>query len=101
MTCWACWACSGACSAFVFLAVILLAISQLLGEENEKYSVTPYDYNGTCEVQKDGSCRAGPDQTNLGKCGSGNDSDFNTPQCPETCAPSIVVERQLSYAVLP
>jgi hypothetical protein len=29
--------CDKACGAFVFLAIVLLVVSQLLGEENEKY----------------------------------------------------------------
>jgi hypothetical protein len=29
--------CDKACGAFVFLAIVLMAVSQLLGEENEKY----------------------------------------------------------------
>jgi len=32
--------CDKACGAFVFLAIILLAVSQLLGEENEKYDTS-------------------------------------------------------------
>ena len=32
--------CDKACGAFVFLAIILLAVSQLLGEEKEKYDST-------------------------------------------------------------
>ena len=32
--------CDKACGAFVFLAIILLAVSQLLGREKEKYDST-------------------------------------------------------------
>jgi len=32
--------CDKACGAFVFLAIVLLTVSQLLGEEKEKYHAT-------------------------------------------------------------
>jgi len=43
--------CDKACGAFVFLAIALLAVSQLLGEENEKYCPNNPDgtEGGTCQ----------------------------------------------------
>jgi hypothetical protein len=46
--------CDKACGAFVFLAIILLAVSQLLGEEKEKYHATK-NVNMACSQKQEAS----------------------------------------------
>jgi len=66
--------CDKVCGAFVFLAIILLAVSQLLGEGTEKYDdgkvmCTPND--GNCEIGSDSTiplCMAYGECNNASNC---------------------------------
>ena len=57
--------CDKVCGAFVFLAIILLAVSQLLGEGTEKYD----DGKVMCTLN-DGNCEIGSGST-IPICGVG------------------------------
>jgi hypothetical protein len=52
--------CDKACGAFVFLAIVLMAVSQLLGEENEKYGTNPETIYCTSFSEGDGGCDGVP-----------------------------------------
>lgn len=71
-------ACGKACGAFVFLAIILLAVSQLLGEGTEKFE---------CEVgaQHNSTGCTGPG----GECGQAGEPSCHdySPGNTKTCAP--------------
>ena len=58
--------CDKACGAFVFLAIVLLAVSQLLGDENEKY-------DQPC------SCYSASNQKPTGQDNCDNNQDCNNP----------------------
>ena len=78
--------CDKACGAFVFLAIILLAVSQLLGEGTEKYGqgcqlMSMKGKNGLCHVSG-GQCGDGglPCPPNNGTC-----DHCDADECPATC----------------
>ena len=76
--------CDKACGAFVFLAIVLLAVSQFLGEGTEKYGQGCQlmgGHNALCQTRY-GQCGDDgvPCPPNNGTCDS-CDSD----ECPATC----------------
>ena len=72
--------CDKVCGAFVFLAIILLAVSQLLGEETEKYD----DGKVMCTLNE-GNCEIGSGST-MQVCGFGEcNNTFTTPGANGNC----------------
>jgi hypothetical protein len=74
--------CDKVCGAFVFLAIVLLAVSQLLGEGTEKYD----DGKVMCTLN-DGNCEIGSGST-IPVCGFGecnNASNCCGPNAGDNC----------------